>query len=70
MGERYKVEKWGGPTDPGGYWCLVDTLQQRMLIGPESFAVCDGILERLNNRTANDEIDELDEVAAIIAANA
>lgn len=69
--ERYKVEKWGGPGDTEGYWCLIDTLQQRMVVGPESQTICERIADRLNGRPGPgaDEYSEMDEVAdAILAA--
>jgi hypothetical protein len=62
--ERYRLEHYGDA------WYLVDTLQQRVLVEAETFAVCDQVLESLKGRLmARDEVTETEEVAAIIAAN-
>ena len=59
---RYKVEQCEGG------WCVIDTLQQRMVIEAETFAVCDQLVESLKRRAlpAKDEVTEMDEVAAAI----
>ncbi len=61
--DRYKVEQYDGD------WYLIDTLQQRLLVGPETFTICDQLLERLNGRAIApaDEYTEIEEVAGIIA---